>query len=207
MTNSYGGLSGKLRPTDLIDRPPTRNMVMEEFVDSEGVTRYKLVPQTSKFTDETKAIILAEVAEHGRLGTACRKAGVTMASARKYVTKDPEFGLLFAEALEAYKDRLITHHQDLVFNGTTKVNYDRNGGIVSEEKVYPIRLIELELKKHDEGYRDKKEMNVNVRGGVLVAPAEMSMEDWEKNFSPKDIGEIVDADAEEVFPAPDEPTP
>jgi hypothetical protein len=98
------------------------------------------------------------------------------------------------EAVEAYKDKLITHHQNLIFDGQEKVSYDRNGNIVSVEKNYPIRLIELELKKYDEGYRDKKEVNMNVRGGVLVAPAEISMDDWETKFAAKEIDDIEDAE-------------
>ena len=196
-----------LRPTDLIARAPNRNMTITEYVDSEGVTRYKLLPTAAKLDDALKEAICAELADHGRLGTACRKNNISMTTVRKHITKDPDFGRMVMEATEAYKDRLITHHQNLVFEGTTKINYDRNGNIVSEEKVYPVRLIELELKKHDEGYRDKKEVNMNVKGGVLVAPSEMSMDEWEKRFSSPELGEIVDGEAEEVFPPPDDPTP
>lgn len=90
---------------------------------------------------------------------------------------------------EEYKDKLIGHHQNLVFNGTVKESYDRNGGLVSKETIYPIRLIELELKKHDRAYREKQEIAINHTGGVLVAPAEtVSVDDWEKRFgAAKDI--------------------
>lgn len=68
--------------------------------------------------------------------------------------------------------------------------------MVSEEKVYPIRLIELELKKHDEGYRDKREVDVKVSGGVLVAPPDVnSIDDWEARFSG---GRMIEGEAQEV---------
>ena len=90
-----------------------------------------------------------------------------------------------------YRDKLIAHHQELVFNGTKKESFDRNGKLISTETIYPIRLIELELKKHDDGYRDKREVQMNVTGGVLIAPADVkSIDDWEKRFS----GEIIEGE-------------
>jgi hypothetical protein len=166
---------------------------MVEFVDDQGVTRYKLVTDQFKINDEVKAKFLEELANHGRYGTAARIAGISVGTIKKHLTQDPEFGAAAAEAMECYKDRLIEHHQNLVFNGTQKVTYGRDGAIVSEETIYPIRLIELELKKHDEGYRDRKDVSVNVTGGVVVAPATVSMDDWEKKFgSPTSVGEIID---------------
>ena len=54
----------------------------------------------------------------------------------------------------------------------------------------------MELKKHDSGYREKQELNVNHGGGVLVAPAEMgSIDDWEARFGKaKDITPSEDED-------------
>jgi len=70
-----------------------------------------------------------------------------------------------------------------------------NGNIVSTEKIYPIRLIELELKAHDERYRDKKELDVKVSGGVLVAPADVSsIDDWEARFGE---GKVIEGEAQE----------
>lgn len=171
---------------------------MVEYKDSEGVTRYKLLTDQYKLNDDVKKVFLEAYAEHGRHGTAARIAGVTMNTIKKHMEKDPVFGAACMEALECYKDRLIAHHQNLVFNGTQKVTYGRDGGIVSEETIFPIRLIEMELKKHDEGYRDKKDVNVNVKGGVLVAPASVSMDDWEKKFgAPSPIDDIIEAEVVE----------
>lgn len=198
--DSYDDRAPSMRPrkTDYLPAPPKRAFVMEEWVDSEGVKRYKLMPAMTKVDDDLKARIVAEVAEHGRLGTACRLNKVGIQTIKRHIEKDPAFGASMAEAYEAYKDRLIEHHQNLVFNGTTKTTYGRDGNVVSEEQVYPIRLIELELKKHDEGYRDKKEVNMNVRGGVVVAPAEVSMEDWESRFGSKEISDIVDGEFTDI---------
>jgi hypothetical protein len=199
MAKSVAAGKGELRPTDLKPYLPQRPLVMEEYVDDKGVTRYRYVQRPTKVDDELKARIVAEIADHGRLGTACRKNAVSMGTIKKYIEKDPEFGQAVMEANEAYKDKLIAHHQNLVFNGTVRTSYDRNGNIVSEETIYPVRLIELELKKVDPGYRDKREVDVNVKGGVMVAPSEVSMEDWEKRYASPSVNEVIDGVASEVL--------
>lgn len=131
-----------------------------------------------------KRRFLEEYKEHARIATAAVSVGISASCVREHIMLDKEFAKACLEAENHYHDRLIKHHQNLVFNGTVKESYDRNGGLVSRETIYPIRLIELELKKHDEGYRDKREVSMNVNGGVLVAPADVnSIDDWEKRFS------------------------
>lgn len=137
-----------------------------------------------KFGDAEKGVFLETYRKWGRMGEAAAAAGVSTQCVRAHIEEDEDFAQALLMAEEEYREKLIGHHQDLVFNGTIKKSYDRNGNIVSEETVYPIRLIELELKKHDSGYREKQEVSVNHSGGVLVAPAEMgSIDDWEKKFS------------------------
>lgn len=169
-----------------------------KFVDEAGAWRVKIASQRKKLDDHAKGIFLAEYLKHGRMGHAALAAGVATKTVRHHITLDPEFAEACLEAETSYRDRLIEHHQNLVFEGTTKISYDRMGNVVGEEKIYPIRLIELELKKHDEGYRDKREIDVKVSGGVLIAPPDViSIDDWESRFS-EGHGEIIEGEAEEV---------
>lgn len=148
-----------------------------------------------KFTDREKEIFLNEYSKHGRKGAAARIAGVSTKTISDHVSKDPHFAMACLEAENNYRERLVEHVQNLVFEGTEKISYDRTGNIVSREQIYPIPLILAEMKKVDDGYRDKKEVTMNVNGGVLVAPSNMeSIEDWEKKFGssgPKIEGQIV----------------
>jgi hypothetical protein len=155
---------------------------------------------TIKFDEEAKGRFLREYLKWGRMGDAAAVAGVTINTVKSHMREDEEFGEAVMMAEQHYTDKLISHHQDLVFNGTQKDNYDRNGNLVSSETIYPIRLIELELKKHDPGYRDKAELEVKHGGGVLVAPAEMtSIEDWETKFNKmKDISPIEHKDDSDI---------
>jgi len=167
-----------------------------QYQDAEGNWRVKIVSQREKLDDRAKGIFLEHYSEHARMGQAAQAAGVTPQTVRRHMEIDPDFAEACMMAEHNYRDRLIEHHQNLVFEGTTKITYDRQGNVVGEEKIYPIRLIELELKKHDEGYRDKREVDVKVSGGVLVAPADVaSIDDWEARFSQ---GNVIEGEATEV---------
>lgn len=178
--------------------------IMVHYQDGDGEWRTKIKMSRIKFDDAAKQIFLEEYRKWGRMGESAAAAGVTTLTVREHIDKDEDFASALMIAEEEYKDKLISHHQDLVFNGQEKVHYDRNGNIMSRETIYPIRLIELELKKHDEGYRDKQELKVQHTGGVLIAPAEMpSIDDWEKRFgaakdvTPKDNSPLIGHDEDE----------
>ena len=155
----------------------------ERYKDLEGNWRVRIRAQRSKLDDEAKERFLAEYRLHARMGDSARAAGVTGKTIREHMAKDDEFAEACLMAEQEYQSKLIAHQQNLVFNGTVKKTYDRAGNLVSEEQQYPIPLIQMELRKHDEGYRDKREVDMKVSGGVLVAPAELnSIEDWESKY-------------------------
>jgi len=178
----------RVRPRSLVSRgsKPIKLDIMDEVT---GEWRTVIRMSRNKFDDNAKEIFLREYAKWGRMGESAAAAGVSPQTVRHHMEEDEDFAEAFLLQETEYQDKLIGHHQNLLFNGTTKKSYDRTGALVSEETIYPIRLIELELKKHDEGYRDKREVKHNVSGGVLLAPAEMdSVDDWEKRFGKsKDI--------------------
>lgn len=171
-------------PRSLLSRGST---AIREQVQDQTTGDWRTVVRFSrrKFdNDWAKQTFLETYQKWGRIGEAAAAAGVSTQTVRKACLEDEDFAEAVMMAEEAYREKLIAHHQDLVFNGTEKISYDRNGNVVSKEQIFPIRLIELELKKHDSGYRDKQEIDVTHKGGVLVAPAEMgSIDDWEKRFS------------------------
>lgn len=169
-------------------------VVTEERYD-EATDEWRTIIKLSrnKFDDMAKDIFLQEFCKWGSMGDAAAAAGVTTGTVRRHIDEDEDFAEALLVQEEEYRDKLISHHQNLLFNGTIKESFDRNGMLISRETVYPIRLIEMELKKHDKGYRDKHEIAVNHSGGVLVAPAEVvDIDDWEARFSrAKDITPVV----------------
>jgi len=173
-----------------------------EYEDANGSWRVGARLKSSVFTDKQKGLFLNELRKHGRITIACRKSGTWPPHVKKERIADENFDEAFSVAIMEYHDRVIGHHQDLVFNGTQKKIYDRNGQLISEETQYPIRLVELELKKVDESYREKRKLEMEVSGGVLVAPAEMgSIADWEEKFVDADVIELSDSDDDQT---PDE---
>ena len=158
--------------------------VVVDIIDPEtGEVKQVIRMKRKLFNAERKEKFLDEFIKWGRMGESAKAAGVATNTVRKGMEEDDEFAAAVAEAGQIYKDKLIGHHQDLVFNGTLKEHYDRNGNLVSSETIYPIRLIELELKKHDSGYREKQEIQHQQSGGVLIAPAEMgTIDNWEKKY-------------------------
>lgn len=172
-------------------KPPLRSIISR---GSKAIRVKKQDPKTGEwrevirmsrrlFDDEAKQIFLEEYGKWGRMGEAASAAGVSTQTVRKALEDDEDFAESVMVQEEEYRTKLIGHTQNLIFNGVEKENYDRNGNLVSVTREYPIRLIELELKAHDERYRDKQKIDMNVSGGVLVAPAEHgSIDDWERKF-------------------------
>lgn len=197
--DTYDRNNVRARPPSLLQRGSKPIRVQE--MDEDGNWRMRIKMSRIKFGDKEKGIFLENYRKWGRMGEAAAAAGVTTGTVRKHMDDDEDFAEAFLMAEDEYKEKLIGHHQDLVFNGTIKRSYDRNGNVVSEETIYPIRLIELELKKHDSGYREKQEVAVSHSGGVLVAPAEMgSIEDWESKFSSaKDVTPHDEEDKEDAL--------
>jgi hypothetical protein len=203
--DTYDRNNVRSRPRSLLTRG-SKPVVVEEWDEETGDWRRRIKMSRIKFGDAEKGVFLETYRKWGRMGEAAAAAGVSTQTVRKHIDEDEDFAEALMIAEEEYREKLIGHHQDLVFNGTIKKSFDRNGNVVSEETIYPIRLIELELKKHDSGYREKQEISHQHSGGVLVAPADMgSIEDWEKKFSnmkdvtpdPVEVHQIEDKDIDE----------
>ena len=98
-----------------------------------------------------------------------------------HLENDPDFAELYEQAIDEYRDKVVDHHTDLLFDGEITKKFDKDGHCIEEKHSYPIRLIELELKRVDASYRDKQTIDLNnVGAGVLVAPPELTPEQWIK---------------------------
>lgn len=165
------------------------------FAAADGSWRPRLVASKKEFDDERKGVYLREMMIHGRVADSAATAGVTTQTIRTHRSKDEEFREAEDFAKEIYRDRLLAHHQELVFHGSERKTFDRNGNVVNSERVYYPRLIELELKKMDPAYRDKQEVDFRVSGGVVIAPSETrTIDDWESKYG----GRTIEGSATEV---------
>ena len=157
---------------------------LETFVDKDGVERQRIrFTNQGRFCDEKKRLFLEFYSATNRIREASDMAGVSLKTVREHIASDPEFGEAVMEAEQSYRDHVVAHIQDLCFNGVEKKVYDRNGNLVSEEIQYPVKLIEMEGRRVEPGYRDYQHVSVTHGGGVLVAPASLgTIEEWQKKF-------------------------
>ena len=131
-----------------------------------------------KFDDIQKQIYLDHLAANGLKGRAAKAAGVLGSTVIYHAKKDPEFAEAMAIAGEYYRDSFVDHAMTLAYEGIEVRKYNRNGELVEKRRDYPIKLIEMELKRVEPEYRDKQELKVSGQMGVLVAPAQVSPTAW-----------------------------
>ncbi len=141
--------------------------------------RRQLMTARIKFDDDAKEIFLAKYAEHGRKKDAATAAGVSALTVSNHCKNDPDFAQAFDEAQAEYRDKFVAKAiGELAYEGVLVERLDKDGNVTETKRDYPIRLIELELKRIDPTYRDKQEVNLTGGGGILVVPAAMTPAEW-----------------------------
>lgn len=159
--------------------PPSSTGKVQNVVADQSTWRKKLQQSRLKFDDPQKDIYLTALADHGMKGRAAAAAGVSMQTVNDHAENDPDFAVGRDQALEAYRDKFVDHATNLAYDGILVKKYNKEGALIEERKDYPIRLIELELKRVEPGYRDKQTIDLNTTGGgVLVAPAGKTPAQW-----------------------------
>lgn len=143
--------------------------------------RVKLRQSRIKFDDDQKKIYLEDLAKHGMKARAAKTAGVSRATVLNHIENDEEFSERYDDALQEYRDGFVDHAvHDLAREGVLVERFDKDGKLVMTKREYPIPIIQMELKRIEPAYRDKQTIDLNHGGGVMVAPAGISPEDWIK---------------------------
>lgn len=140
--------------------------------------RVQLRASKVKFDDIQKTIFLEALLEHGQQALAAKAAQVCMQTVRDHKEIDPEFGELFDAVLEERARRIIKQLESEALNGHTQPIYDKDGNHIGDKIVYETRLREMMMKRFDDAYRDRQEIDLKGGGGVLVVPGEQSAQDW-----------------------------
>lgn len=136
-----------------------------------------------KFGDTEKAQFIELLSRYG-VKTKCAKAvGVCPYTINIHAKKDPDFADACELALEVFRDSIEETIIDRAIHGWEEPVVSA-GKVVTKVRKFDNRLLELLAKRHITAYRDKQQLDVNVSGGVLVAPAPpQSQEDWQQQFS------------------------
>ena len=158
-------------------------------LEGEAVVR---VGGTGHFTESKKAVFLAAFAQFGRISHAADAADISTPTVIRARRADPEFEAAVQIAQIRYNDRV----KEAVYEGGVIGIYEpiigreyNSDGKPIKDKVVAYRrnllpqLTILEAKRTDPEYRDKQQIDMNIRGGILEVPATLSAEEWEKRFS------------------------
>lgn len=142
-------------------------------------------PERIKFNDTLRAMFLEKLAIHGKKILAAKEVGIAYATLRIHEKNDPALAEAIMEVLEERSARLAQQIEDEALNGHKSFHYDpKTGEMVKEETKYESGIRLAMLKRHDPGYKEQVDVNVNVRGGVLIVPGRLTREEWEALYSP-----------------------
>lgn len=110
---------------------------------------------------------------HNLLTKAAKSAGVTLGTVRTHIKTNPMFAEMVDEAKLLYRDRIVETVVERAVNGIEEpiIGGMARDQIVAYKRVYSDRLLELEAKRVEHGYRDKGGVEINTGGGVLVVNA------------------------------------
>lgn len=133
-----------------------------------------------KFDDAAKERYLKAMVDEGRQWYACDAAGVSKSTVERHLQRDPEFADAVEAAVAEHQSKRLKKIEHQGLDGHLQVKKDAEGNVVEERRVYetPIRVKMLE--KYDKEYRQKSELEVTGKTGVVVIPGVVGLADWSK---------------------------
>lgn len=120
---------------------------------------------------------------HGRFGGAALAAGVSGQTIHNYLEEDPVFADAFDIAESVHRDRIEEefYHRAMVGDEEPIIGGRNRDEVVATVRRKSERLLEKLINHHLPKYREnKKEIDVNFKGGVLAIGAAMTSEEFEE---------------------------
>lgn len=130
----------------------------------------------AKFDDTRMGIYLKVLEKTGKPVISARAAGICMQTVRNHREMDHEFKEEEDEVLALHAERIVDELVGSFVKGEKQGIYNKDGDKVGEKTVFETAGRVTVLKKYDHSFREKADIDVNIGGGVLVAPPEMSVE-------------------------------
>lgn len=155
-----------------------------------------------KVTPDSLGQFLAAYMECGLKAKSALAAGLSYSAILKAEKDDPEFAAEVEQAHELFIAKLSDQAFKVAFEGWKVPKYDAKGNLCGHEWKFSERIMELMLKRHDPGFRDKQDVDVKHSGGVVVvqAPA-MSVDEWTRHVAQqKNAREVIDMPTERLPP-------
>lgn len=145
------------------------------------------------FTVKLQQEFCQHLAILGRYSHAARAVGVSNTTIKFHEKNNPDFGEMVAEAQQEYRDRIAAEVYRRAVEGwdVPIVGGQWKDKVVAHERKYSDRLLEMEAKRVDPGYREKQTLNVGQHGGVIVinaAPQESGA--WRDKYNGAQIVDV-----------------
>lgn len=154
----------------------------------------KPLPALPTVTKDRMELFFAYLETSGRIRYSAIMAGMEPWQVSKAVKESQELQERKLDAMKGYCELIDAEIHRRAVDGVDKGIYF-NGRKIATEKVYSDRLLELLAKANDPKYRDKMQVDANVKAGVLVVQASLDPDDWEKEYG----GGAKSVDNEEVI--------
>lgn len=139
----------------------------------------------TKFDLDAMRRFCEEYQKHNLVTKAAVCAGVSVSTVRTYLKTNPMFEEMVTEAKMVYRDKIVETVYERAVLGTDEplIGGIARDQVVAYKRTYSDRLLELEAKRIEHGYRDKGGVEINTGGGVLVVQAgNMSEAGWEEKY-------------------------
>ncbi len=164
--------------------------------------RQRIAASQLKLTDDKKATFLELYRQSGELTISANAIGVT----RDCIHQTVRDCKIFAAGVDDAKGYIADHvYRTAKQQSSEGINEHIIGGKDRDEllkdddgnyifkKTFPNNpILQMDLKRTNPEFREKTELDVNISGGVLVAPADMSVAVWTQTHA-----KIVDTEATE----------
>ena len=124
---------------------------------------------------------LHEVSRTGQLVASAYRVGVSYDSTLR-ARENPDYQKAVNEALDRYRDVIDAEIRRRGIEGSQEPVFYQ-GRIVGWVLKFSDALLIAHAKAHDPRYRDRSEIDVTHKGGVMAVPLTPSAPDWERRFS------------------------
>jgi hypothetical protein len=141
------------------------------------------IGRPSEFTWERFERVCETLAKTGQKYRSCDAHGFTYGTVADRIKErakagDPRWQELWDMSLERYRDDLEAEAHRRAFEGTEEGVWYK-GEMVGTEKRYSDRLMEVLLRgERPAKFRDNVKLDADITGGVLVVPADMTVEEY-----------------------------
>lgn len=124
------------------------------------------------FTQELKDEYVRLLAETGALNKCALAINLTLSTVRTHRKQDKDFGKACEDALDVFRDKidLAVYHRGV--EGWMEAVWFQ-GLIVGYVRKYSDSMLAMFAKRHNPAYREKFEIDANIRAAALVVTAPM----------------------------------